>query len=146
MDQLWRFFRTVGWASVGAVFVLWVIVPLLEAAKVGDMLAAKEAVVVGGLTVVGAGIFAVLTTLVQRNAAQTTPLQRALYQFGQTALAGALAPIVADTLVDTAVNYGKSLWVTMLTALVAAVQAFIVNQREASPAPTPEAVPATRAA
>lgn len=141
MDALWRFFRTVGWASVGVVFATAVLIPLLNAINLGDYLGAQEILVVGGLTVLGAGILAILQSLAMRNQGQTTPVQRAIFQFCQTAIAGLAAPVVADSLMDTAVNYGRGLWSMLLVSLAAAVQAFIVNQREASrEAATPMAV------
>lgn len=141
MDKVWRFFRTVGWGSVGVVAVVWVVIPALQKIQVGDWPGLATAVVIGGLTVVGAGLLAFLQALIQKNSAQSTALQRALYQFGQMAVAGLAAPVLADTLFNTAANYGRSLWFTFSAALIAGVQAFIVNRREAlDGVPTPAPV------
>ncbi len=133
LDTVWRFFRTVGWASVGVVAVTALVIPVLNAMNIGDFDSIKVAAVIGGLTVFGAGLLAVIQSLVTSNSAQASAVQRALYQFGQTALAGLAAPVVANTLLETTVNYGRSLWGTFLVALVAAAQSYVVNAREASP-------------
>jgi hypothetical protein len=143
MDKLWRFFRTVGWASVGVVAVSALVVPVLDAMNVGDFVGVKQAVVIGGLTVLGAGLLAVLQGLISDS--PTTVLHRVVNQFAQTAIAGLVAPVLADTLLDTAVNYGRSIAGVILAALVAAAQAWAVNAKEASavavtPAPAPRKV------
>lgn len=130
MDKVWRFFRTVAWASVGVVAVTSFAIPLLKAFEVGDFAAAKAAAVIGGLTVLGAGIFAVIQAMVQDN--PTSVMQRAINQFAQTVLAGLAAPVLADTILSTVVEYGQSLLGTFLAAVVAALTSFAVNQREAS--------------
>ena len=140
MDKVWRFFRTVAWASVGVVAVTSFAIPLLKAFEVGDFAAAKVAAVVGGLTVLGAGLLAVLQAMVQKE--PTTARQRALNQLVQTAIAGLAAPVVADTLTNTVVEYGQTLLGTAIAAVIAGLTALVVNQREASvtastPAPAP---------
>lgn len=135
MDKVWRFFRTVAWGAVGVVAVTSLVIPVLNAigATEGpDWISAKAAVVVGGLTVLGAGLVAVLQALVLKD--PITVAQRVLNQFVQMILAGAAAPVIADTLLNTAVNYGKA-WIALaIASAIAALQSFVVNRQEASPA------------
>lgn len=132
IDTVWRFLRTVGWASVGLVFATGVLIPLLEKVQLNDWIGAEQVVVVGGLAVLTAGLLAIITALIPRFATGTTTIQRAVLQFLQTFAGFLVAPVLADSLFNTAVIYGRSLWSGLLVALSAAVTAYIVNQREAS--------------
>lgn len=140
MDKVWRFFRTVAWASVGVVAVTSFLIPLLKALELGEYGTAKSVAVVGGLTVIGAGILAVAQALIQKE--PTTVLQRTVNQFGQTIVAGLAAPFLADTLFNTVAGYGQALLGLFISAIVAALMSFVVNQRESDPeVATPVATP-----
>ncbi len=136
MDKVLRFFRTVAWGTVGLVFVTAVAVPALNAANVGDWPGFQAAIVVGALTVLGAGVLAVIMALIPRLSTNS-PLARAVAQFLQTVAAGIPAPFLAEQLTETVVNYGRAWWALLLVALTSAVQAYIVNRREAPLVPGP---------
>lgn len=131
MDRIWRFLRTVAWTATGLVFASAVVLPLLKAVEAGDWPGAQTIMVVGGLTTIGSGIVAVLMSLV--IAAPTTVLHRVVNQVLQVLIAGAPAPVIADTLFNTSVDYGRAWASLVLVAIGAGVQAWIVNTREAAP-------------
>lgn len=143
MDKVLRFSRTVAWGTVGLVLVTAVVLPALNSAKVGDWPGFQAAIVVGGLTVLGAGVLAIVTATIP-SLVLNTPLARAVAQFLQTIAAGIPAPFLADTLTDTVVSYGQAWSALVLVALVAAAQAFVVNRREAAlvvPVVNPDPIP-----
>lgn len=145
MDKVWRFFRTVGWSSVGLVFV-GSLIAVVNSINEGDYIGAKTLAAVGLFTVIGSGIVAIIQAALTQTTTQTSPAYRAVSQFLQVLVAGVPAPFFADTFLDTATSYGEA-WIALVgVAIAAGLQSFVVNQREADPtAVTPLAVEDTPA-
>ncbi len=140
MDKVWRFFRTVGWSSVGLVAV-GSILAVVNAVNEGDTIGARVLAAIGLFTVIGSGLVAILQAALLKTSTRTTPAYRAVSQLLQVLIASAPAPFFAETFLNTAGEYGQA-WLALTgVGVAAALQAYMVNKREADPtAVTPLAV------